>query len=213
MIDNKIQVAAINKDLNYKSFTVLIALKDLLYKSSIKNKEIQNLFPIYLNSSSEVKTGIEILQEKGIISCNYNRGVITNLKLNEDEVDEIFSGEKIVKEKKVVKKTPVTNELTEIVDYYNSFPELPRPSTLTQNVKITLNKLLEESNKSDINDAIKYASTQKWLTNKAEEPWCNLLWVLRNIKGFMVGGKYRRFEKKDNENAITKKASSSVIVL
>lgn len=194
MIDRHLQVSAINIGLSYKGLLVLIYLRDHFYIQNIKSIDIQNTYPLFFNSSADTKGGIDELVNNNIITCRWTRGNISNIVIDGETLKGIFDNESLVINKVVVKKK-VTKEdprVSLLVSHYNEYPELPKPSTLTANVRAMALAKLELYNEDSIKDAITFASEQQWLTNKADERWCNLLWVLRNIEGFMEGGKYRK---------------------
>ena len=206
MINKYLQVSALNHGLSHKGLFVLVYLRDHFYIQNIKSIDIQNTYPLFFNSSADIKAGIEELKNNNIISCNWNRGNISGIEIDGETISSIFDNENLVINKIVVNKNESKEnpKVSSIVAHYNTYPDLPRPSTLTANVRAVTTSKLELYGEESIKDAISFASEQKWLINKSNERWCSLLWVMRNIEGFMTGGKYR----KGNE---TKQSVSSAI--
>ena len=116
--------------------------------------------------------------------------------------------EKLTAPKKKAKpKVKVTDEkeeeLKEWYEIYKKYPRLPQHKTFTQNTRINLVDVVGKYTKEDFVDALECAS-DSWVQNKLDERWMTAGWILKNIAGFMEGGKYRVKFKKKTEDVVVK---------
>lgn len=196
MIKSKLQHELISRGVSYKGYALLNYLRENMF-TDVKGAELQTLRPMFFKDAKCVKQAFDELENAEIIKGQYKSGNIFDIEANRDlilQMSDISSGIKI--EKKDVKKKATAklapDEVLDIAKHYNSYPTLPRPSTLTPLAISTIQDKLKVYSPEDIKDALTFASEQKWLISKGSATWCNISWVMSNIDGFMVGGKYRK---------------------
>jgi hypothetical protein len=199
-LDGIIQSRAMNMNIDIKGLCLIDYLinNNLIGKSKANSSEAQKVFPIIFCNSSEVKKGYNNLEESGIfVWCNWNRGLI-QFEFNKDKLSELYSREMVVVEKKSSAPTSVeiSDEVKRILAHYRQFEDLPSVKSLTKIRLDSILKALESTSVESIEEGIEYASKQTWLTSKAEERWCDLSWIMKNIGEFLEGGKYYKGEVK-----------------
>lgn len=221
MIKSKMQHELISRGVTYKGYALLNYLIDNLFMD-FKGADLQKLRPMFFKDAKCVKQAFDELENAEIIKGQYKSGNVFDIQPNRElivSLSDISSGIKI--EKKEVKKSSKKSDIDEahldIVKCYNSYATLPRPSTFTPLAKARLEEKLELYSPEQIKEAFGFASKQSWLINKGSEKWCNMAWVIGNIDGFMIGGKYRKSDTssvKEEESIATKYGldSSSTII-
>lgn len=190
----EVQVAAMNKGLTSKDLILLTYLKENFFLGKVSGINIRNRYPIFFSSSKEISTAFDSLIEKGIVTGEYNRGIITNLSFDEQSmIDIFFNKDRVIKEKKKTQIIKEEGPVTEIIKLYRSFDALPRPAAFSK-INIGLTKeALEMYSEDEIRDAISFASTTWFATETwRKKSFSSYSWFLRNIEGFMEGGKYRK---------------------
>lgn len=204
----EIQIAAMNNGLTFRGLIVLTYLRDNFFLQKLQGINIRNRYPIFFSSSKEVRCAFEELISTGIVSGSYNRGVITELSFNEELMEEIFfNKEKVIKEKKkkIASIPEGKEEEVEIIKYYRSFEMLPKPAAVSNvNIAITSEQLKLYS-KEEITEALEFASTS-WISQKyyRDKPFANYEWVMGKIDRFMIGGEYRKEDRKNTEGIMDK---------
>lgn len=210
------QIKAKSLGLSIKGLTLLMHIRDNFIPEIVKGSTLQKQNCLIFTSANDVKKGATELKEAGLIDCSYENGQIKDLNVDIVECNKFFSEKlnKIKREsvKKVAKKTEKTSpETKDIIDYYNSFPLLPRPAGLTDTAKRVVGVAMGDHSVDSIKDGILHASKANWLINKADENWCNMVWVIRNIDRFVEGGKYRDKIQKSENNVVQSEEEEIVI--
>jgi len=197
-MNSVMQVSAINRNLDLKALVLLNYIRDHFFMEKIVGSKLQLSNPLVFTSSADVKSAFERLVDEGFLFGVYNRGVISSMELNFESFKDFYSAEDVVikrEKKSFVKKKEISGEEVEIVDHYNKYPELPRPSTLTPTNRVIIKSKLDLYSLDEIKDAITFADEVNWIKSKLEEPWLNLTWIIRNIENFMPDGKYRNIRQ------------------
>lgn len=194
-LNSMLQVEAVNRGLDVQSLALLVHLNDNWFLEEVRGIDIQNKYPILFKSSTEVRRAFDSISDKGFVTSNFVSGIMKEMELNKELFAELFTSCQTIIKRAGIKKTTIKDasspDMLEIVKHYNTFPEMPRPATLTASNKSILNDKLKSLSKDEIMEAIGYADTAKWIKGKLEERWLNMNWILRNIEGFIEGGKYR----------------------
>lgn len=190
----KIQNELKNNGVTYRGYELLQYLKKT-YFQDFKGVELQRLRPLAFGESKYVKQGFEELINAKVISGEYKNGVAKNIIPNLpilNSLDNIGEVVTVVKDKtpKVKKEKIVPEVVKDIFKHYNSYPALPRPSTMTPLAIDRTVEKLKVYTPEQVKEGISVASEAKWLINKGSEPWCNYAWVINVIEEFMEGGKY-----------------------
>lgn len=203
------QAKLINIGVGFRGYIVLNYIKDNFITESIKGIELQNSNPLFFKNSADVKNAFDELTNSELINAEFNNGNIENIELNYELIRFVYKVEDVIISKEKIKKTKkdsikIESQLiavmNDIVSHYNNYSFLPRPSKLTDTNKEVLKSKLNIFSPETIKDAITYVSTQNWVLNKADENWLNMCWILRNIEGFMEGGKYRNNKSNVSSN-------------
>lgn len=201
-----VQVNLQNMGVSYKGYALLDYLISRIFVD-FKSADLQKERCLFFSSSSDVKESLEELNKCGLIkSYEWDRGSVSLVKPNREliiktllppETQQIVIKKTTVTTKRV--KTEISDSVISIVKHYNELGVF-RGQSATKTVDNFANVALEKYTLDQIIEAIDFASTQQWVLNKVDQPWFNLAWILKNIDGFMLGGKYNKYGEKNEEN-------------
>ena len=213
-LDSNLQIEATNLGLDAQALGLLIYINSNWYLEEVKGIDLQHRYPLLFKSSVEVKKSFDLISEAGFVTGNYVSGIIKDIELNKVEFHNFFTSNQTVIKREKVKKEPkaeMSSDVTDIVKFYNTFPEMPRPAKLTASNKSILNDKLKSLPREQIIDAIKYADSARWIKAKLDETWMNMNWILRNIEGFCEGGKYRTTTQQTRVDNYTKSDMEDIV--
>lgn len=200
-----IQVNLKNMGVSYKGYALLDYLLDRVFVD-FKSADIQKERCLFFNSSTEVKDAMEELRKAELIkSYNWDRGSVSDIKPNRELIVNISSipetKQIIIKKPKYEMKTKseISDSVLTIVKHYNEI-DVFKSTSLTKSIENYANIALEKYTVEQIIEAIDFASNQQWVIGKVDEIWFNLSWILKNIDGFMAGGKYNKYGKIQQDN-------------
>lgn len=201
-----VQVNLQNMGVSYKGYALLDYLISRIFVD-FKSADLQKERCLFFSSSSDVKESLEELNKCGLIkSYEWDRGSVSLVKPNREliiktllppETQQIVIKKTSATTKRV--KTEISDSVISIVKHYNELGVF-RGQSATKTVDNFANAALEKYTLDQIIEAIDFASTQQWVLNKVDQPWFNLAWILKNIDGFMLGGKYNKYGEKNEEN-------------
>ena len=201
-----VQVNLQNMGVSYKGYALLDYLISRIFVD-FKSADLQKERCLFFSSSSDVKESLEELNRCGLIKgYEWDRGSVSMVKPNREliiktllppETQQIVIKKTSATTKRV--KTEISDSVISIVKHYNELGVF-RGQSATKTVDNFANAALEKYTLDQIIEAIDFASTQQWVLNKVDQPWFNLAWILKNIDGFMLGGKYNKYGEKNEEN-------------
>lgn len=201
-----VQVNLQNMGVSYKGYALLDYLISRIFVD-FKSADLQKERCLFFSSSSDVKESLDELNKCGLIkSYEWDRGSVSLVKPNREliiktllppETQQIVIKKTAATTKRA--KTEISDSVISIVKHYNELGVF-RGQSATKTVDNFANAALEKYTLDQIIEAIDFASTQQWVLNKVDQPWFNLAWILKNIDGFMLGGKYNKYGEKNEEN-------------
>ena len=217
-----VQVNLQNMGVSYKGYALLDYLIGRIFVD-FKSADLQKERCLFFSSSSDVKESLDELSKCGLIkSYEWDRGSVSLIKPNRELIVQTLlppETQKIVIKKAAAAtkrvKTEISDNVITIVKHYNGLGVF-RGQSATKTVDNFANAALEKYTLDQIIEAIDFASTQQWVLNKVDQPWFNLAWILKNIDGFMLGGKYNKYgdnSEEKVENKYIKDSDSSTFFL